>query len=153
MKSVKIPSSGLTLLPPNLPHMDFLDDPATIHGSTLIISCATQDASPNEHIDPEISMKNHQIRIYSFLVSGPAICPASVISSCACIVLLSEASSSSHVDFNIARQRRPLASETSILPSLTSSNVEILFIYNSDKTLMHLQLSRTDFLRHWTNSH
>ena len=44
-------------------HMDFLDDPATIHGCKLIISCTTQDASPKEHMHPEISMKNHQ-KIY-----------------------------------------------------------------------------------------
>ena len=50
-------------------------------------------------------MRNHQKRIYSFLGSWPAIIPGDVISSCACIVLLSEASSSSHVIFNIAHQR------------------------------------------------
>ena len=41
-------------------------------------------------------MKNRPIRIYSFLGSGPAIFPDTEISSHACIVLLSEASSSSH---------------------------------------------------------
>ena len=38
----------------NLSHMDFLDDPAAIHGSRLTISRFTKDESPNEHIDPEI---------------------------------------------------------------------------------------------------
>ena len=109
----------------NLSHIDFLDDPAAIHGSRLIISCTTQDASPNELSNPEILMKNHHRNIHSFALILPAIFPDTTISSCACIVLLSEASSSSHVIFNIARQRRPLASETSILPCLTASDHEI----------------------------
>ena len=97
MKSVKFLSCGLTLVPPNLSHMDFLDDPTAIHGSRLIISCTTKDASPNELINPEILMKNHHKIIYSFALILPAIFPGTDISSCACIVLLSEASSSSHV--------------------------------------------------------
>ena len=115
----------MTLYPSQLLHMDFLDDPAAIHGCTLIISCATQDASSNEYIDPEISSNNHPKRIYSFSWMLPAITLANSISSCACIVLLSEASSSSHVEFNIALTRRPLTSETLILPSLTASYHEI----------------------------
>ena len=43
-----------TLYHLNLSHMDFLDDPAAIYGSRLTISDATQDASSNEYIDPEI---------------------------------------------------------------------------------------------------
>ena len=64
---------------PNLSHMDFLDGPAAIQLSRLIISCTTQDASPNEYIDPEISMKNRPNRTYSFCWSWPAIFPDSVI--------------------------------------------------------------------------
>ena len=86
-----------TLAQPNLSHIDFPDGPAAIHGSTTPYSCTTQSPSPNEHKHPEISMKNHQIFTYIFLGSGPAIFPASIISSHACIVFLSEASSSSHV--------------------------------------------------------
>ena len=66
MKSVKFLSSGLTLALPNLSHMDFLDVPAAIHGSRLIISDTTQDKSPNELINPEILMNNHHKCTYSF---------------------------------------------------------------------------------------
>ena len=59
--------------PPNLSHMDFLDVPAAIHGSKLMNSRTTQDASPNEHIYLEILMKNHRIFTYSVLGSGPAV--------------------------------------------------------------------------------
>ena len=86
-----------TLTQPNLSHMDFLDDPTAIHTCTLIISCTTNNASPNEHIYPEILKENHHKFIYSFTWYLPAFIPGGVISSCACIVLLSEASSSSHV--------------------------------------------------------
>ena len=86
-----------TLVPPNLSHMDFLDDPAAIHGCRLIIYRAKQDESPNEFTNPEILKKNHHKNIHSFGFILPAIFPATDISSCACIVLLSEASSSSHV--------------------------------------------------------
>ena len=125
MKSTIFHQADSTLNAFNLSHMDFLDDPAAIHGSSLIISCTTKDASSNEYIDPEIWSNNHLKRIYSFTLILLAITLANIISSCACIVLLSEASSSSHVEFNIARQRRPLASETSMLPYLTASNHEI----------------------------
>ena len=64
-----------TLFPPNLSHMDFLDDPAAIHGSRLIISDTTQDESPNELINPEILMNNHHKRTYSFTLILPAIFP------------------------------------------------------------------------------
>ena len=83
---------------------------------------------------------------YSFTGSWPAFIPGGDISSCACIVLLSEASSSSHVEFNIARQRRPLASETSILPCLTASDHEICQIGIMHHTLMPPNLSHMDFL-------
>ena len=52
------------------------------HHSTL-----TKSPGPNELMHPEISMKNHQIFTYCFRGSGPAIFPASVIYSHACIVL------------------------------------------------------------------
>ena len=55
-----------TLVQPNLSHMDFLDDPAAIQGCTLILSCTTNNASSNEHMHPEILMKNHHWRTYSF---------------------------------------------------------------------------------------
>ena len=96
IESITSPCMPVTLAHPNLPHMDFLGYPAAIHSSRTPISDATQSATPNELMHPEISMKNRQIFIYSFLGSGPAIFPASVISSHACIVFLSEASSSSH---------------------------------------------------------
>ena len=67
------------LVPPNLSHMDFPDGPAAIHWSRLIFSCITKDAIPNEHIDPEILMKNHHIFTYSFGWSWPAIFPDSII--------------------------------------------------------------------------
>ena len=75
MKSVKNLSSALTLLPPNLSHMDFLEGPDTIHGSILIISDTTKDYSPNELINPEILMNNLHKRIYSFTLILPAIFP------------------------------------------------------------------------------
>ena len=46
--------------------MEFLDDPAAIHWSRLMISCTTQDASPNELINPEIWTNNHPTYTYSF---------------------------------------------------------------------------------------
>ena len=79
-----------TLTQLNLSNMDFLDDPAAIHGSRLIISCATQDASPNELMNPEILEINRHKKIYSFGLVLPAIFPVCVISSCVCIVLLVE---------------------------------------------------------------
>ena len=146
MKSFKFPTSGRTLTSFNLSHMDFLDDPAAIHGNRLIISRSTKDASSNEYIDPEIWSNNHLKSIHSFCLILLAITLADIISSCACIVLLSEASSSSHVEFNIARQRRPLASEPSIFPCLTASNHEILHFHHTDDTLIHPNLSHIDFL-------
>ena len=87
----------LTFAAPKLSNIDFLNVPAAIHGSRLIISDTTKDESPNELINPEILMNNHHKRIYSFTLILPAIFPDTLISSCACIVLLSEASSSSHI--------------------------------------------------------
>ena len=97
MKSVRFPSSGLTLLHLNLSHMDFLDGPAAIHRCKLIISCATQDERPNELTNLEILMINHHKYIHIFCLILPAIFPDTDISSCVCIILLSETSSSSHV--------------------------------------------------------
>ena len=97
MKSIIFSSYSLTLTSPNLSHMDFLDDPAAIHGSRLIISCTTKDASSNEYMHPEIWTNNCPKTTHSFTGYLPAITPDTDISSCACIVLLSEASSSSHV--------------------------------------------------------
>ena len=146
MKSVKFPSSGRTLMRPNLPHMDFLDDPAAIHGSRLTISRFTKDERSNEHINPEILSNNHLKFIYSFTWYLPAFIPDGVMSSCACIVLLSEASSSSHVEFNIARQRGPLSPETSIWACLTASNHEIHHMSITLTTLTPPNLSHMDFL-------
>ena len=92
----------------------FPDDPAAIHGCRLIISRAKQDASPNDCRNPEILKRNHHRYIHSFLGSWPAIFPDTDISSCVCIVLLIETSSSSHVQFIIARQRGPLGPETAM---------------------------------------
>ena len=112
-------------MPPNLSHMDFPDDPAAIPRSKLIISDTTKDESSNEHIDLEIWANNYHKRIYSFTLILPAIFPDTLISSCVCIVLLSEASSSSHVELIIARQRGPLGPETATGPCLTASDHEI----------------------------
>ena len=86
-----------TLVHLNLSHMDFLDDPAATHGSRLIISRFTKDEASNEHINPEISLTNNLKFTYSFALILLSITLADIISSCACIVLLSEASSPSHV--------------------------------------------------------
>ena len=80
-----------------LSHMDSLDNPAAIHGCRLIISRAKQDEVQNELTNPEILMKNHHKITYSFGLILLAITPGGVISSCVCIVLLFETSSSSHV--------------------------------------------------------
>ena len=114
-----------TLVQPNLSHFDFLDGPAAIQTCTLIISCATNNASSHELSNPEILMKKNHCRTYSFTWYLPAIIPDHDIYPCACIVLLSEASSSSHVEFNIARQRGPLGPELAILLNLTASDHEI----------------------------
>ena len=124
-----------TLVSLNLSHMDFLDDPAAIHGCRLIISRAKQDASPNDCRDPEILKRNHHRNIHSFLGSWPAIFPDTDISSCVCIVLLFETSSSSHVQFIIARQRGPLGPETATGPCLTASNHEIYDIHHHARYL------------------
>ena len=125
MKSIKIPSSGLTLLHLVLSHMDFLNDPAAIQWSKLIKPCATQDEKPNELTNLEILMKNHHKYIHSFGLILPAIFPDTDISSCVCVVLLFETSSSSHVKYHIARQRGPLGPERSIWACLTSFKHEI----------------------------
>ena len=127
MKSVTFALSAHALSYLNISHMDFLDDPAAIHWSRLIISCTTQDASPNELTNPEILMKNHHKYTYSFVLILPAIFPDTDI-SCVCIVLLFETSSSSHVQYHIARQRGPLGPEPAIGPCLTASDHEICHI-------------------------
>ena len=81
----------------DLLNMDFLDDTAAIHGSRLTISRFTKDESSNELVNPEILANNHFKCIYNFALLLITITLADIISSCACIVLLSEASSSSHV--------------------------------------------------------
>ena len=77
--------------------------------------------SLNELMDPEILMKNHHKYTHSFGLILPAIFPDTDIYSCVCIVLLSETSSSSHVQYHIALQRWPLGPERSIWACLTSS--------------------------------
>ena len=121
MNCVKFPSSGPTLASPNLSHMDFPDDPAGFPRSELIISDTTQDESSNELINPEKLMKNRPIPPYCFLVFGSAIFLDTVKSSCACIVLLSEASSSSHFTGHCVVSLGP---ERSIFACLMSSNHE-----------------------------
>lgn len=66
---------ALTLTLPNLSHKDFLDVPAAIHGSMLVISDTIQDESSNELINPEIFRNNHHKIIYSFAFILPAIFP------------------------------------------------------------------------------
>ena len=128
MKSGTSALSTQTLIHFNLSHMDFLDDPAAIHWCRLIISRSPQDEGPNELTNPEILMKNHHKIIYSFALILPAIFPDTDISSCVCIVLLFETSSSSHVQYHIARQRGPLGPEPAIGPCLTASDHEICHI-------------------------
>ena len=125
-----------TLFPPNLSHMDFLDDPAAIHGFRLIISCAEQGVSPNEVMNPEILKKYHHQNIHSFALVSPAIFPDTDISSCVCIILLFETSSSSHVQSIIARQREPLRPETATGPCLTASNHEIHDTHHHERHLV-----------------
>ena len=101
-----------------------------------IIACATQDAGPNELTNPEILMKNHHKYTHSFALILPAIFPDIDISSCVCIVLLFETSSSSHVQSIIARQRGPLSSETATGPCLTASDHEICHDYHHPRNLV-----------------
>ena len=61
--------------------MDFLDDPAAIHGCRLIISRSMQDAGPNELTNPEILMINRPRSPHSFTMILPAIFPDHDISS------------------------------------------------------------------------
>ena len=70
-------------------------------------------------------MKNHHGNIHSFALILPAALPGCVISSCVCIVLIFETSSSSHVQCHIARQRGPLGPELAFGPCLAASNHEI----------------------------
>ena len=93
-------------------------------------------------------MKNRPNFIHSFGLILPAIFPDTVISSCACIVLLSEASSSSHVLFLIARQRDKFASERSKIRRLTSQKPKFCQICIIRGTLVHFNLSHMDFLEH-----
>ncbi len=118
-----------------LSHMDFLDATAATHGCRLIISRATQDESPNEYINPEIWRNNHLRFTYSFGLILLAITLADIISSCACIVLLSEASSSSHVIL----QHCASTSETAIWPCLTASKHEICYILSCSRDLGRIQ--------------
>ena len=90
-------------------------------------------------------MKNYHKTTYSFTWYLPAIIPDHDISSCACIVLLSEASFSNHVEFNIARQRGPLGPEPAILLDLTASDHEICHFGIMHDTLTQLNLSHMDF--------
>ena len=135
MKIVIFSCTHGTLFHFKLSHMDFPDGPAAIHSSRTTCSGLTQSAGPNELINPEKSLKNRPIFTYSFLGSGPAVFPGSVISSHACIVFLSEASSSSHVESIIARQRGPLGPDTVIWPCLTVSNHEICHIFHHARDL------------------
>ena len=119
--------------------MDFLDDPAAIHGCRLIISRSKQDEVQNELTNPEILMKNHHKYTHSFALMLPAIFPDTDISSCVCIVLLFETNSSSHVLHHITHQRRPLGHGTSIWPCLMSSNHEICHFLSCSQFLVLTQ--------------
>ena len=79
MKNQEILIMDETLIYINLSHVDFLDDPVAIHCNTLMFSRSTNNASPNELINPEILMKNRPNRTYSFAWSWPAIFPAMII--------------------------------------------------------------------------
>ena len=128
----------------DLHHMDFPDGPAAIHWSRTTYAKPTKAASPNELINPEISMKNHHIFIYCFLWFGPAIFHASIISFCACIVLLLNKIFEPCLIHNV-RQHNENAPETSPNPLLMFSNVEIHHICNCDKSLVHFNLAHMDF--------
>ena len=90
-------------------------------------------------------MENHPKIIYSCTSILPAIFPDTDISSCVCIVLLFETSSSSHVQYHIARQRGPLVPELAIGPCLTSSKHEIWHSHHAHMTLGRGILSHMDF--------
>ena len=108
MKIIIFSCTHGTLLQFKLSRMDFPDGPAAIHSNRTTCSGFTQSAGSNELINPENSLKNRHFFTYSFLGFGPAVFPDSVISSHACIVFLSEASSSSHVIFqHCASARTP----------------------------------------------
>ena len=146
MKSITVACMRHGLRRGILSHMDFPGGPAAFHGCRVTIPCGKQDAGPNELIDLEISMENHHKIIYSFTLIWPAIFPDTDISSCVCIVLLFETSSSSHVQYHIARQRGPLGPEPAIGPCLTSSKHGICHFYHARMTLGHLNLSHIDVL-------
>ena len=81
----------------NLSRVDVLDNPAAIKWSRAIIAIGKQDGSPNKLTNPEILMNIFtQIHVVS-----PGYCLQSSVaqwfSSCACIILLSETSSTSHL--------------------------------------------------------
>ena len=135
-----------TLVQLNLSHMDFLDGLAVIHWSRLIIPRFTNSASPNEYKHPEILMKNHHKTTHSFTWYLPAFIPGGVISTCACIVLLSEASSSSHVILQHCASAQTLGSEGSTGPCQTSPNHEIRHDGKHALTLSTPNLSHMDFL-------
>ena len=96
MKSIMMTCMRGTLLHFNLHHMDFPDGPAAIHWSRTTYSKPTKAASPNELINPKKYTINRPNPTHSFLGYWPAVFPGWVISSHACIVVLSETSSSSH---------------------------------------------------------
>ena len=98
------------------------------------ILCHTRREPKRIEKSCDIDDKPSQI-IYSFGLILPAIFPGTDISSCVCIVLLFETSSSSHVECLIARQRGPLCSETSTGPCLTASNHEIYHILHHARDL------------------
>ena len=139
MKFLKIIIMEILVRHLALSPMDFPDDPAAIHGSRLIISCARQDAGPNELTNPEIFKKNHHKITPSFGLILPAIFPDTDISSCACIVLLSEASSSSHVILQHCASAQPLGSEGSPEPRQTSPNYKICNISHHARDLVPAQ--------------
>ena len=73
---------------PNLSHVDFLDDPAAIHGSRLIISRSTKTRiQTNWSIQKYYEITILNLYIVSLILL--AITLADMISSCACIMLLS----------------------------------------------------------------
>ena len=94
----------------------------------MIIFRATQDEGLKEMTNPEILMRKHHTYIHIFALILPAIFPATDISFCVCILLLFETSSSSHVQYHIARQRGPLGPEPATGPCLTASDHEICHI-------------------------
>ena len=67
---------SITLIPLRISHMDFPGHRTSSHSWRLTISRSTNSASPNELMNPKISMKNQPFSIYSFQWFEASIVPA-----------------------------------------------------------------------------